>query len=323
MSQNAGSPPETNNHDDSQTETRGFIYDLYDEIGNSSSVHQRLVRLYQKHHHRKLVVYSALFSHPGGIIGNEDSETIENVLRSCDMSQYKGLDLMIHSPGGMPQAAGDIIRVCRAYSESFRTIIPNMAMSAATVLGMGSDEIIMSDTSKLGPIDPQMIFQTKEGTLVRAAKSIIDAFGALVTEANNLAAQNKPATAQLHLLTKQDPSWIVECFRARKATVDLAIRVLKTGMLKTKSDDEIQKVAGSFLDIGDTTSHGRTISSKEAAEMGLKITHEDKFSNYWKLTWEIYVRTELYTRNKGLTKYICTDTGAIEMQVRQIALGGS
>ena len=171
---------------------RGFIFDLYDEMSNASFVHFRKIRDYQSLTKRKLIVYNALFAHPAGIIMNEDAELIENVVRSCDATVFEGLDLMIHSPGGMPDAAGDLIRVCRTYFKSFRVVIPNMAMSAATVLAMGSDEILMSETSKLGPIDPQMVFQTKEGSFMRAAKSFIDAFSSLVNEANALAGAGKP-----------------------------------------------------------------------------------------------------------------------------------
>lgn len=308
--------------DPARSDSRGFIFDLYDEIGNAAFLHYRLIRRYQEQQRRKLVIYIALFAHPGGIIGNEDSETIENILRSCDMSGFEGLDLIVHSPGGLPQAAGDIIRVCRTYAPSFKVIVPNMAMSAATVLAMGADKVVMSDTSKLGPIDPQMVYSTKEGPSLRAAKSFIDAFGSLVNQANKLAGANQPIAAHLHLLTKQDPSWIVECLSARKATVDLGFRVLKSGMLKGKADDEIHAVVDRFLKIGDDTSHGRTIDSEEAKQMGLEIEQVKRDSDYWKLVWELYVRTEHYTRSKALAKYICSDTGAIEIQVRQVGLSG-
>lgn len=270
---------------------------------------------------RKLVVYNALFSHPAGIIMNEDAEIIENVLRSCDSTGFAGLDLMVHSPGGMPDAAGDIIRVCRTYFTSFQVIVPNMAMSAATVLAMGSDKIVMSETSKLGPIDPQMVFQTKEGAFMRAAKSFIDAFSSLVNEANTLAGNGRPLAAHLHLLTKQDPSWIVECIRARNATTALAKRVLKSGMLRTKNDEEVATVVESFLARGDAESHGSRISAGEAQAMGLPIEVMNNKSPIWSLIWEIYVRCDHYTRQKNLGKYICADTDGIEVQARQIPLG--
>jgi ATP-dependent protease ClpP protease subunit len=212
---------------------RGFIFDLYDEVSNAGFIHFRLVKKYQTKYKRKLIVYTALFAHPAGVISHEDAENVENILRSCEMSNFEGLDLMLHSPGGHPEAAGNIVRACRAYASSFRVIVPNMAMSAGTVLAMGADKIVMSSTSKLGPIDPQMVYQTKEGAFMRAAKSFIDAFATLVQEANTLAGRGMPVTAHLHLLTKQDPFWIIECVRARTATVELASRLLKNGMLKS------------------------------------------------------------------------------------------
>jgi len=303
--------------------SRGFIFDLYDEMSNASFIHFRLIQKYQKQERRKLIVYHALLAHPGSIITNEDSEMLESILRSCDMSGFQGLDLMVHSPGGLPEAAGDIIGVCRTHSTSFRVIVPNMAMSAATVLAMGSDRIVMSPTSKLGPIDPQMVYQTKEGPLMRAAKSFIDAFTSLVGQANALAGQNQPIAAHLHLLTKQDPSWIVECVRARNATEALACRVLKNGMLSSKSAEEIRVVVKSFLEKGDIESHGSRITPEEARTMGLQIELVARDSDYWKLVWELYVRADHYTRQKALAKYICADAGGLEVQVRQLALGGT
>ncbi len=327
MTTSANSPSEESS-DTSATQvkgagSRGFIFDLLDEMSNASFIHFRKIAQYQNRWKRKLIVYYALLAHPGGIISNEDSEILENVLRSCDMSQFAGLDLMVHSPGGLPEAAGDIIRVCRTYSPYFRVMVPSMAMSAATVLAMGADTIVMSETSKLGPIDPQMVYQTKEGTFMRAAKSFIDAFSSLVNEANNLARQGQPIPAHLHLLTKQDPSWIVECFRARNATVALAQKVLKSAMLAEKSDAEIAAVVTSFLQKGDTESHGSRISAKEAQSMGLKVEIMPRDSEYWRLVWELHVRVDDYTRRKGLAKYVCSDSGGIEVQVRQLSLGGA
>jgi ClpP class serine protease len=300
---------------------RGFIFDLFDEMSNAAFVHYRLIRKIQRETKRKLISYCGLFAHPGGIITNEDAESIESILRSCDMSQFGGLDLLVNSPGGMPEAAGDIIRVCRTYTTSFRVIVPNMAMSAATLLAMGSDAIVMGDTSKLGPIDPQMVYQTKEGAFMRAAQSFIQAFGSLVQEANQLSSANQPVTAHLHLLTKQDPSWIVECVRARNATEKLAARVLKNGMLSAKTDEEVAEVASKFLKKGDLESHATRISPEEASVMGLNIERVPRDSNYWNLLWQLYVRLDHYTRSKGLAKYICSESGALEIQVRP--LGGA
>jgi len=42
------------------------------------------------------------------------------------------------------------------FTESFNVIVPNFANSAATMLAIGADKIIMGTNSELGPIDPQI-----------------------------------------------------------------------------------------------------------------------------------------------------------------------
>jgi len=267
-----------------------------------------------------LLCYIALFGHPAGAVGYQDGEIIENILRSTEINGGN-LDVLLHSPGGSPEAAANFIRVCRSYSKRFRVIVPNAAMSAGTLIAMGSDEIIMSDTSKLGPIDPQMIFYQEKGVAVmRSAKSFIDAYVDLINQARNAILNNQPPAPFLHLLDRQDPSWIIECIKARNATVNLAKELLKQNMLKDKSEEEIAEIVQKFHEIGDKGTHGRSISADEARMFGLRITKEDKFGEFWNLIWEIYVRAETYTRTKGLAKYLSSKNGGIEVQAMQIKI---
>lgn len=299
---------------------RGFIFDLMDEISNAPAIHQGLIEKFEDKFETNLVCYTALFGHPAGVIANHDGEILENILRSINLSDKKhNLDLLLHTPGGSPEAAANIIRVCRSYSERFRVIIPNAAMSAGTLIAMGSDEIIMSDTSKLGPIDPQMIYvQSKDMAIMRPAKSFIDAYIDLINNARTLIAQKQPAAPFLHLLDRQDPSWIIECVRARNATENLAKEVLKANMLTNKSEKEIEKVVQNFFEVGDKNTHGRSIDPNEAEGFGLIIRKEDKYGDFWNMIWEIYVRMENYTRTKGLAKYLLSKNGGIEVQAQII-----
>ena len=301
---------------------RGFIFDLMDEMSNAPTIHQRLIKRFENRFKTNLVCYVSLFGHPAGAIVNTDAEIIENILRSINLTdKEQNLDLLLHTPGGSPEAAADIIRVCRSYSKRFRVIIPNAAMSAGTLIAMGSDEIVMSDTSNLGPIDPQMIFvQSKDIAIMRPAKSFIDAYIDLINNARALIVAKQPATPFLHLLDRQDPSWIIECVRARNATVNLAKEQLKANMLKDKNQEEIDKVVQKFFEVGDNNTHGRSISPNEAIAFGLKIKKEDKYGEFWNMIWEIYVRVEAYTRNKGLAKYLPARRGGIEVHVKQIGV---
>jgi|GEM_PF-3215041 len=87
-------------------------------------------------------------------------------------------------------------------------------------------------------------------------------------------------------------------------------------MLKDKNEEEIGKVVQMFFEAGDKSTHGLSIGPDKARKFGLNIKKEDKYGEFWSEIWEIYVKVELYTSNKGLAKYILARNGGIEVQVR-------
>jgi hypothetical protein len=305
-------------------ESRGFIFDLMDQLENNANIHRRLIHNIEAKIGRSVIVYQANLGHPASLMMDQDAEVLENMLSTIERAVYENkLDLFLHSPGGLPEAAAKIVRVCRAYAVDFRVVIPSTAMSAATLVSMGADAIVMGDTSKLGPIDPQMPNVDRSGRqFLRPAKSYIDAFTALVNEAHAAIAAKRPAQAFLHLLNAQDPSWIIECSRARKATEELAKAFLAAHMLKGKSPEQIQHVVNNFIAAGDEGTHGSPIFWDKAKAFGLNIVHEDKDGEVWRLIRELFVRVEHYAGAKGLAKYVVCRTGGIDMNVQVRQLGG-
>jgi ATP-dependent protease ClpP protease subunit len=65
--------------------------------------------------------------------------------------QIKGkkLDVLIHSPGGYPEAAEALVRILRRQFDDIRFIVPAFAKSAATMLAMSGNEILMAPTPNL------------------------------------------------------------------------------------------------------------------------------------------------------------------------------
>src|SRR5262249_30428841 len=152
--------------------------DLMDQLENNSNIHRGLLTKLEKKLERNVVFYHANLNHPAGLMLDHDAETFEDILRTLDCQEYGDkLDLAIHSPGGLPEVAAKFIQIARSYSTSFRIMVPSTAMSAATLMAMGADQIVMSDTSKLGPIDPQLQTVNKSGQAIRRpAKAFIDAY---------------------------------------------------------------------------------------------------------------------------------------------------
>lgn len=87
-------------------------------------------------------------------INDSDITGVMNAIKGLDCD--KGLDLILHTPGGNPTATEGIVKYLHSkFGNNIRVIVPQMAMSAGTMLACASNEIIMGKHSCLGPIDPQ------------------------------------------------------------------------------------------------------------------------------------------------------------------------
>ncbi len=91
------------------------------------------------------------------------------------MDRSKGLDLLLHTPGGDIAATESIVDYLnQIFGNDVRAIIPQISMSAGTMIALSSKQIMMGKQSNLGPIDPQM------GGL--ACQAILDEFKKAVSD---------------------------------------------------------------------------------------------------------------------------------------------
>lgn len=87
-------------------------------------------------------------------INDGDITGFMNAIKGLDCT--KGLDLILHTPGGNPTATEGIVKYLhKKFGDDIRVIVPQMAMSAGTMLACASKSIVMGSHSFLGPIDPQ------------------------------------------------------------------------------------------------------------------------------------------------------------------------
>ncbi|MHB1611318.1 MAG: SDH family Clp fold serine proteinase, partial [Sulfobacillus sp.] len=149
---------------------------LFDTTGYQTR--QKLIADIEKITRRKLITYVTL-NGPNAMIVHDDLSPIVDLLANFLPSDP--IDLLLHSPGGLPDAAETLLRTgFRASNRAFRVIVPASAKSAATLLALGADEILMGDNSQLGPIDPQ-VFVPQLG-MVLPAKAVISAYDTLTAK---------------------------------------------------------------------------------------------------------------------------------------------
>jgi len=79
---------------------------------------------------------------------------------------------------------------------------------------------------------------------------------------------------------------------------DIAIKSLERGMMKGLSKKEIKDKIKVLLTPEKTKVHGRPIYRDEAEEFGLKIDKLIQTTPFWKLLYELYIRTNNFTLAK-------------------------
>jgi len=122
---------------------------------------------------------------PVSQVDYNDTLVIDDLLNTLkprvkgNSKKFNRIVLVLHSPGGILEAAIKIIRVIKSYAENFDVIVPLSAKSAATLIALSSDKLYMTSLSELGPVDP--IVQSPTNPMVqvpaRAIKDFIDTYG--------------------------------------------------------------------------------------------------------------------------------------------------
>ncbi len=303
-------------------EQKGFGLRLMDEIQNEGIVHNEGVAKIEAVTERNFVSYTSFFQHPAGTIDDPDARWIETLFQSIDLAKYPDtLDLMINSPGGSPTAAEKIILTCRKYAKSFRVIVPQTAMSAATMVAMGADKIVMTETAEIGPIDPQMIQKLSNGQeIIRPAAAYVDAYRDLVNRMQESITSGKPPHPYVELLRKIDPTWIQVCLKARQLAKKIVHDCLSQHMLHGKAETEIDAIVKNFLTEGEEFSHGRAIRAEKVKNFGLDVEVLATGSDLWKLVWELHERCQRHVQSAGLAKYFVARSGGINVRVQPLQI---
>jgi hypothetical protein len=103
--------------------------------------------------------------------GPENFQDIDYYTRAKFCSPKSGLPkgqkiaLVIDCPGGHPKSAYQIARHVRSHCGGFFAVVPEFAKSAATLLLLGADKIILGKNAELGPLDAQLDDRDREQRL--------------------------------------------------------------------------------------------------------------------------------------------------------------
>jgi ATP-dependent protease ClpP protease subunit len=267
---------------------------------------------------RRLVTYfAAPIDKSIAYINDDDPVYIEDLLRVP--SHYPGLDLIINSNGGMALSAERIINVCQNYvqkqnNEEFRIIVPKVAKSAATIVALGADRILLCENSELGPIDPQITIQHPTGQkITKSAYLIVKAVEELTNKANSLI----PSKNQRYLAFLNQYNYDIYTVAKNELSLSKDITQKIIERKKSRYNNLTFEDFKIFTDPEKTLSHGRLIGIKDLYEKAIcsvgfvcdindfflnKISpklDEQKINRLSYLIWELYIRKNMLLVDTG------------------------
>lgn len=241
------------------------------------AVRWKYLDLLHKHTGRTTILYATKWTQPSGAhpdlisVVDEDMQGFMEVVRGFDGTN---LDLILHSPGGSPEAAEAIVSYLRARFIDIRVIVPQAAMSAATMISCAANRIVMGLHSSLGPIDPQMLMQTPLGFRMAPAQAILDQFA----KAQNDCKNPERLGSWMPILGQYGPSLLVECENALRLSKHLVRKWLGDYMFCNVKNGRKKAavIARQLADHRKHMSHGRHLNSELVTKMGLCVEPLEK-----------------------------------------------
>ena len=228
-------------------------------------VRKKYLALLHQHTKRNLIAYYSGWLSKGSValsdINDEDKNGFMTTIHRLDRTL--GLDLILHTPGGGIAATQSIVTYLqKMFGNNIRAFVPQISMSAGTIVACCCKEIWMGKESNLGPIDPQL------GGV--PAHGVVQEFKRAVREI-----KKNPAKIVLwqQIIGQYRPTFLGQCENAIKWSNQFVEQQLKAGMFAGRSDraTRAKKVTKALSNYPANKSHDRHFDNDACKKMGLII----------------------------------------------------
>lgn len=215
-----------------------------------------------------IAYYSGFLQKPRADVAINDNDKNALMQAVHNLDKKAGLDLILHTPGGNIASTESIVNYLRAmFGTDIRAFIPQMAMSAGTMIALSCKEIIMGKQSNIGPIDPQYGGMSCAG-VIEEFENAVDGI------------TKNPASIPLWqtIISKYHPTFLGDCQKAIDWSEKMVNEWLCSNMLIGESNPkEIAKnITDKLASHKETFSHSRHIHYEECNELGIKVVPLEK-----------------------------------------------
>ena len=206
----------------------------------------------------------------------------------------KGVDLFIHSNGGSGTVPWRIVSLIRQYTEHFAVLVPHRAFSAATLIALGADEIVMHKMGCLGPIDPSVANAfnppnpQNPGQLAAISVEDVTAFFKLVKDEVGITHEDELVQAFTAMTDKVHPLALGNVQRSHSQSRLMARKLLKLHMDESLEHEIVQLIDNLKSNL---FFHGHPINRVEARK-DLKLKVNDPSADLESLMWKLYIQYE-------------------------------
>lgn len=214
------------------------------------------------------------------------------------LDKAKGLDLILHTPGGDLSATEQIIYYLKSYfNNDIRAIVPQMSMSAGAMIAVSCKSIIMGRQSCLGPFDPQLNGIPCQSAIREFYKAVND-----VT--------NNPSSLGLwqSIISKLTPTFLELCEQANQLSDELTESILSD---KRLDEEGIQKIKGVFQQNENSKIHSRHINRDKCKEARLEIIDLEDDQRLQDLVLAIHHCCMILGEKSTILKIIENNIGAV------------
>ena len=251
-------------------------------------------------------------------LDNGDDAPFIEILKSIP-ENVKDIDIILVTPGGSADTVDYMVKKLRERYDNIAFILPYMAMSAGTIFCLSGDELIMSESAYIGPIDPQV--PSKNGMYV-PAQAIMTLVEDIKSRGDEQIKKGlKPDWTDIEILRSLDPKELGNAINASSLSTRLVTEYLRCYKFRTwdkhsdgrdVSDEERTQRAGEIAKLlcnnSVWLSHGSHITREIAKEKcQLRITNPESIMGLDKAIRRFWALMRLVLENNLIAKIYATD----------------
>lgn len=196
-----------------------------------------------------------------------------------DVDKDAPLDLMLTSFGGDGETALRMASMCHTDRKEFRVIVPGVAASAATLLALAAESIVMSSTSALGPVDPQVFLPLRKEYI--PAKDIIQ----IVNDLDERTKEN-PQAFELYAALLADVDAII--YQRSRAAISRTEELVPEVLRLRHNPPSEDKMSVIIKNLQSPAMHSAAIGHTRARDLGLTIEYIPAQADEWDCLWRLH-----------------------------------